>query len=316
MVVIVGDLLALYLKLKLFNLKVILQSLLLTIFLSITFLSCERAYDVDDIKKNSLLVLSSFFMPDSNLIVQLSSSRNPYFDEAQDSLINIKLKLINKKDTFSDFVSGSNGSFILNESLEKNVMYSIIVNCDNFKKISASSFIPEKFDSLSFTKQLIVNSENENNIKFVIKSSKVSNSFLILRHIILKTVKINDELISFKDTAWIQPFSDGFEQILPTYASTKTLFSNIFRENEEISFLSYDGFDINNSNLIKGISVIELFSCSEDYYNYQKDLTRYNWNNKNINSSIINTSSIFSNVKNGFGIFAGFNKYVLRDTFK
>ncbi len=51
---------------------------------------------------------------------------------------------------------------------------------------------------------------------------------------------------------------------------------------------------------------IEVISCSEAYYNYMKSITKYGMSLGNPFSQPV---QVYSNINNGFGIFAGGNIY-------
>ncbi|MBK7094503.1 MAG: DUF4249 family protein [Saprospiraceae bacterium] len=86
-------------------------------------------------------------------------------------------------------------------------------------------------------------------------------------------------------------------------------------EQNYLEFDSYDGFDKEN-NIIEGYSTFEFISCSEDYYKYISTLEQLNWNKNKDDSTIILPMNLFSNIKNGYGIFAGFAKTIHKIKYK
>ncbi len=71
-----------------------------------------------------------------------------------------------------------------------------------------------------------------------------------------------------------------------------------------------------DENLIEGISYFQIFSCSKDFYDYQKSLQLFKWNQEQNSTSIINPASVYTNIENGLGIFAGYDKQIIINKFK
>ncbi len=295
--------------------KVILQYISLTIFLSIIFLSCEKNYPVRGSEKK--LVLNSVFTADSSWRLKLTNTKDPYSEDSILTISDASISIILDKNNIGFFSHTSNGIYTTDYVPKAKDVLSIEIKKDGYEDITANTYIPRKILLRGLSKEIVVNNENEKNIRYILLGDIAENYYLIVRHIVYKeSVSLNNDTIPFLDTVSIQGVSSFFENILPPYANVKCLFG--FRKNnsqEKISFQSYDGF-VKNENLIKGISRIEVYSCSKEYYEYQKSLVRYKWSNHDINTSIINSSELYTNVNNGLGVFAGFNKVILLDTFK
>lgn len=298
-----------------FNLKNIQQSLLLTIFFSLAFISCERNYEIDTSQYQNELVLNSFFTVDSTISIKLSISNSPYSNNSNQSVRLANVTLFASDGSYYTMDYLNNGIFLSNIYPKIGLTYKLVGSLSDYGKIESTSYVPKKLHVKSFEKKNIINQDGEKNLELEIEFEKDSNKYVVIRHIVEKTVvSLNKDTIGYRDTVLIQGLSESFESILPDYSVHKIILAKI-GDFSSLKFLSYDGFK-KYDNLIKGISKFEIYSCSKDYYEYQKDLQLYNWNNANVNSSIINSNGLYSNISNGLGIFAGFNKIIVTDTFK
>ncbi len=278
-------------------------------------LSCEKIYKPSAAK--SKLVINSNFNPlDTPWILQISKTANPYENDEIVPILNAAVSVSSDNGLNDKFKHLSDGTYVFKYIPQAKQDYEIHIKCDGYDEVFAKSAIPDK-DSISYyKKELITNQEGEKNIKFTFTDYSLKESFLIIKHIVYKEiVSLNNDTIPFLDTVWIQGVGDIFEQILPDYANTKIIFVDKKAGVKDISFQSYDGFQ-KDDNLIKGISEIEVCFCSKEYFEYQKSLELYKWNNKAVNTSIVNSTSLYSNIEDGLGIFAGYNKRILIDTFK
>ena len=301
-----------------FILKKIMQYIALTIFLPIFFSSCEKEYVPDVDLYKDVIVLNSFISPDTNLILHLSNSNSSFsaidilpilnaqiYLETQDSLITTNFYYLGKGNYISDYVP------IINNN------YKINVSHENFINVISESYIPKNVIVDSYYSEVKTNSENDNVLESRFSISYDKEVYLIFRHIVdKKYLSIYQDTISYTDTVWIQRVDDLFESLLPNYAINNILFTHLKEGGRTNIFLqSRDGF-VKDEQLISGTSIFEIFTCSEDYYKYQKSLQIYNWNKEDNNSSIVNPSSIYNNIENGLGVFAGFNKIVLTNKYK
>ena len=281
--------------------------------MSLTLISCEKNYVVETSKNK--LVLNSFVSPDSRWIINLTATKSPYYDNSIYDVTNASINISSGDTGIGFFNNVGNGLYTTDFMPKVKDVLKITVKNGGFEEVYAESSIPDRIFLYGLKKEFVINSDNEKNIKYSFYGSS-SCDYLLIRHIVYKeSVSLNNDTIPFTDTVSIVGYGDIFEDILPSYANTKSLFVKKKTFNQLISFQSYDGF-AKSDNLVKGISKIEVITCSKEYYDYQKSLLLYNWNNKEVNTSIINSSGLYSNIENGLGIFAGFNKRILLDTFK
>jgi len=285
--------------------------------MSITFLACEKAYEVDLSNNHDQIVVNSFISNDSLIKLHLSISGSPFSNDIKNySVDKAIIKLTDSNGELFDVNYIEDGFYIASERATIEKKYYLSVQLDSLETIEASSIIPKNYSINLLEKKEVINSDGVKNLEISMTLENSVNKYLVIRHIVDKKVlSLAKDTVSYSDTIWIYGEDSIFDTQLPDYSVKKMIFSKLENDLNKIKFYSYDGF-IKESNLISGISKFEILSCSEDYYKYQKELQLYNWNSSNISSSIINSVSLYSNIEHGLGIFAGFNKVIVRDTFK
>lgn len=296
----------------------ILRGFSLTFFMLIAFISCEKVYDTKVDIKDRILVLNTTFAKDSSWQIKLSSTKSPFILNDIDIISDAQIVVQDENNVIiNDFYFENQGKYYTSNHLVEKKNYKITVFHNDFKPISSESSIPPKVlvDSISFS--TTNTSENEKVLKTNFQISTSFDGYLMIEHIVKKKVlSISNDTISYVDTIWIQDSGDDFEKILPEYAQNQELFLDYkFTTNKTFSFLSFDGF-VKDDNLIEGISYFEFFSCSKEFFEYQKSIQLFQWNQEQNNSSVINPSSVYTNIENGLGIFAGYNKQIIINKFK
>ena len=278
-------------------------------------MSCEREMGMDKYGYEDRLVLNCFITSDSAMELVLGKTSSPY--EEPDWEIDIEDATIYFEDADNNYVSilknDSGSGYSFPEKIRNNSIYTVRIEYPGLPVIAARDYLPSKIEIVDYEGNIIKNDENETVLdnRFTINAGLAR--FMAVRHTISeKIVNIHGDTISFLDTAWISPSGKGLKSILPGNAINKILFAEL-NENTEIrfSFESYDGF-AKSDNLIEGVSVFELISCSEQYYDFLKTSLLYSWNKEDKNKSIIFPVSVFSNIENGFGIFCGYEKVVFK----
>ena len=278
--------------------------------------SCEVDYK-PEAPQEQRLVVESLFSPDTSMQLLVSLTQSPY-EELKDPVlpdnIHITLNEDNKK-SYDDFELIDNYFLLKDFFPSKGHYYNITVTSDNYKSVSAKSYIPENINLTSLNTGLGIDANGTRilNVNFEVEQDTVQ--YLIIRHIVNKKVlSLQNDTIEYRDTAWLESQNKIFEDVLPATATNKLLFAKI-NTGGTYSFYSYDGY-YSDANLIHGQSEFEFISCSKDYYEYMKSLIVLKWNKTLDNNSIVSPISLYSNVKNGFGIFAGYNMQYVKKEFK
>lgn len=291
----------------------------LTFFLVIIMFSCEREFPVSDFNETDKLVVNCFISSDSTLDLKLTRTRSPY--SSGNTFIDYDkctIDLIDSGNRNIEFVrSGNTNKFDLKEKLTTGQKIKIFVRYPDLESVSSETILPELIKKVTYYGNVKVNEENEQVLsnRFVIDPG--NNKYMIFRHIVnKKVITLAGDTITYSDTSWINNISENIMSVLPGNAVNTVLFAKLEANTENyVEFDSYDGF-IKESNLIEGYSSFELLTCSEEYFKYMNTLQQYNWNRGEEDNYIILPVNIFSNIKDGYGIFAGFTMNTLKIKFK
>jgi hypothetical protein len=295
------------------------------IILSISLIySCVKEVDISDFKTEDKLVISSYSIADSTFKVYLSKTRNildtlKYF--INDADVNLYDQNNILLETLQNTGEGIYTSSIVN--VEQGKKYKVETNYNN-ETVSAEDIVPENIavSNMGFTGNFVYDDEGRRfyEIELTINDNpNVENYY-----------EINAE-IKYTDSTFFSPWSteEYYMKYTKMYlSSVDRIFLNedypingiystdIFSDkyfqsaNQKLKFY-YGSYFINaESVLIDHILKIEFRTVSKNYYLYKKSLMKHLDNQySDFWYGVANPVQLYSNVKNGYGIFAGFSTY-------
>ncbi|NOZ46575.1 MAG: DUF4249 domain-containing protein [Chlorobi bacterium] len=281
--------------------------------------SCTKEIEVKIPKEEQKLVVNSFFTPDKNIEVHVSQSAYIY-DTVSLPVNNAIVKLYANNNFIDTLTFQSKGIYLSNIKPVTGKKYRLNVAADGYTDVTTFDKIPEK------TK--------------IISSSRIDNFGVNEYETAYSQLKV-----TFRDN----PNEQNFYEIIliyyydynpypylstdSTYASFARLNSNdpVIASEVEIDNGWWHQSLFFNDELFNGqkytLSAIyriilspvihedytlyvHLNSVSENYYNYKRKLYQYNQNSDGLWNNSGEAVQIFSNVENGYGIFAGYSSYI------
>lgn len=285
------------------------QSLLVFLLVAVvvTTISCKKIVQSEfpDIEQKP--VVNSIIVQDSTIKINVSLSGK--LDSNDLTFVDNATILLYIDDVLAETINHSaDGMYISNIIAEPNKKYSSIVKIPGYEDVKCSCKIPPKTDLLDVTLTNLAYIDSEGTI-FPSVAIKFRNNpdTLLYYEIAIKNLRYdsyyerNDDfyasLVGIEDPVLI---NEG----LPI-----AVFSNqIITGNEYTMTLNYFtmGTSWNLSHLYP--IIVELRSISSEYYNYAQALYLYKeqLGNESIDGRIL-PLSIYSNVENGYGIFAGYS---------
>lgn len=283
----------------------------------ILFSSCEEDFHVDKPGKQ-MLVIHSLLTPGEPVKVEVSNTAFPY-QEPLKKHIPANVDLFLKDDTgmqTGDFVFEDSMYILKNFIIRTGRHYSLQVSSDEYGMVSAESYVPLPVEVKGFDMEKGV---DDNGVEVLHVRFKVAmmdtTQYLIIRHIVYKTVvTVQQDTVRYSDTVWIESRHPDFERVLPESAVRKVLFAKV-SGGGNFDFYSYDGF-YKNANVIYGKSEFQLIACSKEYYDYMRSKIAYHWNKPLNTPNVVVPISLYSNIRNGFGIFAGYTPETITREFK
>jgi len=274
-----------------------MKKLFLILFSVLTLFSCEKYIDMEIPDRGRKLVANCFFSDTGSVVVQVSMSRfildNSDFNVVSDAIV-VLYENGTAVDTLTETLAGQ---YITNGFIpQMGELYSLKIVKDT-EEITASSSIPTTipFEFIDTTR---VADEYYEYLRFRIKINDPAD-------------EDNYYMIGFdKEDTNNDPYYNGGiyfyseEPFIESYNHHYGLFSDIlFKGQSQILAFDLDLYNFDNDTNKVNIS---LFSISKEMFMYL--LTLQAQQNAG-NSPFAEPVMVFSNIENGYGIFAGFSIY-------
>ena len=289
----------------------------LLLLLSI-FWSCEEEIYFADRNFQPRIVLSSIFTNDSIWVVNLTHSQS-IFDDSQEKPVieDAKIVITNRvgAQECQLFHTGNGVYKSFKCTSGQDQYYKISVYSPTYGSVTAESTIPA-FAELSNIE--VVESqefEDASEISFNIKDNSTDNNFYIWSVVEVDTSAHSAENPNnFKiDTRqWVSDVSKEIRDNTSSKVNTSLSASEFELETLGSGpklitsrFNGKDGVGGNQGTVKNKVWMIRMMTVSSDLYNYYQSLQDYVKASQNQNSQV-DPSKLFTNVKGGLGIFAGY----------
>ena len=281
----------------------------------LSIISCEKVIPFDENQTTPKMVVNGIFQSDTAWRIHVSSSKSVIDSASFNNVVNASVLIEDDNGNIIDVLAhDTNGFYIGNTIPQENFTYYLSVNHDIFDDITCSNEVPSLINftgidtATSYSNgekylDLTVNFEDPGN---------ASNYYLVETYVIGLGLEIeNGDTLDYEiDTSKAfmlltdEVFQDGgspwkdqglFNDLLFN-GQTKSLEISI--PNNERSW-DEDGYIWSYRYI--GLRFY-LYNISQDYYYYRRSLELYNQTNGNPFAQPV---QVFSNIQNGFGIFAG-----------
>ncbi|MFL2585588.1 MAG: DUF4249 domain-containing protein [Parvicellaceae bacterium] len=282
----------------------------------IGFISCEKVIPFEGEVAVSKLVINSLFQSDSTFKVHVSSSKSVIdtasFQNIEDAVVAIRDKNGN---IIENLVHDSNG-FYKGQTFPNNYQtYQLVVSHINYNNISAIDSLPAPIFINNVDTTTLADPINGDRLEITLNFDDPGN---IQNYYLIETYAIFESLL-IKDQDTIESELDTTQQYM---LLTDEVFQNggsPWREQGLFNDLLFDGqtkaltIEIPNDNYsgsedgyeysyqTKGLRIY-LHNISPSYYYYRTSLELYQQSSGNPFAQPV---QVFSNINNGFGVFAG-----------
>ncbi len=307
------------------------------LFIAILFTSCERDLNLD-IDFESKLVINSTFSPGEQWLVHVSKTGNILDDEERIENIPNADVFIRNKETNQEFDLNyvGNGNYMSLEDVpSEGIDYELVVSAEGFDEVCSSNKISPNpiIADLDTTELFLPDGQKALKIVFDILDESSEENYYIW-----------DLVIEISDPSDISGESVSIQGILETEDSNVDDVSNPDdRTGHGRIFLSDDAFNgtryntsfiniVDETNYVKDGNEqnggsgsngggqlsddaeytykLRVLSVSKDLYEYYKSIDIYKWNS-DVNSNLSQPTQIYSNIKNGYGIFGAYNQQII-----
>jgi hypothetical protein len=313
-----------------------MKKYILIILLLATIFSCTKTLDFDEGNSETQLVLNSIVWPDSVFAASISKSTSILFDRQVGQITGGTLDLYENGTLLTQITSPTGHFYASGIKPKAGKSYRIVVN-SNGKQVEAETTIPNQVEVLSIdtTSLIDVNGVRRTQYKVKIKDPAGDDYYRI--------VVMNEQLtqVSYADAKhirkyyyntaqyWINSDDPVFKSVYNNMGediidmgpeNDYNIFPDDYFKGKEYSvqfqmspngyslyspYSSGYGYNPNSPyHTIFERNTIHIQKLSKDLYTYLKYLKLYNHYHDNPFSEPV---PVYSNVKNGVGIFAGFN---------
>lgn len=273
------------------------NSLVFILFFAVSC-STEVKFDFDEIAPQ--IVVNSIMQPNQFLRVCISKTANS-LDWAPELIDNAVVELWDN-DNFIETLTIDSVGFYSTKNYKPIplVQYTLKVYVEGFDVVTAIDYIPEKqnFEILNFEESSFSNEISDNfyllSFSFIHNNSKNKyfQLYFPIEHFFISKLK-SYNLYFFSNDLLLKEYNNIF---YTNFNTDSIVIINLFLKN-----------NANVSGPINDIkNLMVLNSISENYYNYLKSQKIYN-NIVGTDDGVMNDYSLFSNIENGIGIFAGCN---------
>ena len=296
-----------------------MKKLFFIILISLIYISCEKIIPFEGDITISKLVINSIFESDSSFKVHVSSSRSVIdtasFKNIDDAVVSIKNEDGNIIETLSH---SQNGFYVGQKKPVENQIYSLEVDHLNYTNISASDSLPIPISINYLDTITVIEPNNENRLQINLNFTDPANSqnfYLVETYVVRASLTtINQDTLEYElDTIKQRMIltdvvfqNNGFKSRDEQGLFTDLLFNGQDKTLEiKIPPLKKDYFFYENGKLNseKTLSLtLYLHNISKSNYYYRTSLELYVDASRNPFAQPV---QVFSNINNGFGIFAG-----------
>lgn len=283
--------------------------------LSIALCSCKEELLLNESSKAP--VINCFFNPDENMRVNLSETYNAIGDDTISYIYNANLALYNNDNNLlkqlipekvTEDGAGSKGYYYSDTlCIQAKKKYTLIYKQADGTIVKGSDEVPASVAIKEIKDTAVTFDNNKNKCRLVCTLTFNDPQDEINYYAVAVNIRAMNELFPYQQFTCNSPLIEAVisNNNLPCYQM-------IFSDKKMKASQNTIQLDINNyitgySESVPITFEIMLFSISKNYYTYALSFYKQILANKDFYSE---PSSVYSNIENGYGIFAGYSKSV------
>lgn len=278
----------------------------------LSFMSCEEDFIIERKDFKPKIVVNSIFKPGENWIVNVSASRDILVKDSEMHPISDAEVFIIEKSTgriipLKPSTEGNYTSEIFPP--EKDKTYELTVIANGFETVTASSRAPKNANVVNIISDVV--DRNVTTVNFEIKDN--TNNYLIWNFVSYNSGNPSDtsftgnpktlvtEIVKYND---ISRYLGG----LTESENNGVIQEGLITQNIKTGDGNNSGPNPDNpTQTTETKKYLRMLTTSVDLYNYFKSVEKFVATD-NHNSSFSYSPQIYSNIKNGLGIFAGYTE--------
>ena len=288
------------------------------------FISCQKEIEIELPNFEQKPVVSCLFSPDTNFILYLSHSVS-LNDSVENIIENAKCYLSYDKQIIDSFTHIYKGFYKSNKKPEQGKSYKFKIVTTNFNEITAVSYVPYNVQIINIEQQdfavedlthafsgdvnlplsklsitFFDNKSVKNYYELKLKIKQNWHDSIYDSPISLPALYSYDEIIRNEDILDYTPNIFVFSDSL---FNGQTITIDFLYKLNYLQIINENQYSYNNYRLY-----YQFRSISKEMYNYRKSLIKHIYNQQTDNIELFGDPvQMFTNIKNGLGIFAGYN---------
>ena len=285
------------------------------ILLLFGIVSCEKVIPFDENEVSPKMAINGIFQSDTNWRIHVSSSRSVIDSASFNNITNASAFILDGNENLvEELMHDTNGFYIGSTSPQENLNYYLFVDHPTLNSVRSQNVIPSLINIIGIDTatsysngekylDLIINFEDPGNI---------TNYYLVETYMVSEGLEIENGDTLFAEIDTNKAFMLLNDEVFQNGGSPwqdQGLFNDILFNGQskslEISLPNEDYF-WNEAGYIWSYRNIGLrfylHNISQDYYYYRRSLELYNQASDNPFAQPV---QVYSNIENGFGIFAG-----------
>lgn len=286
----------------------------LLLFICTAFLACETIVEFDLPETEPQLVLNSLFNTDSTLTVYLYKSRGVEESSALPETVAGALVTLSdgNGNILATLTEQSPGIYTSSFVANAGVHYHIKAEKEGYKTVSAADKIPQNqvvLDSYRVIKKYDINEQAFYHISLTIDDPPGNDFYEVMVRTRYSTLV---DYVVYSGEAVEKLHSDDHVISEHTNGGNYLLFKDVQfnARQKELVIYSYFSFpDCVTNCSVNAIMELQINKVSPAYYNYKETMALQTSINDNPFAEPV---SVYSNIRNGYGIFAGYSQRILR----
>ena len=293
-----------------------MKKIFILLIIASTFISCEKVIPFEGDVMVSKLVINSIFESDSTFKVHVSSSRSVVDTASFLNIEDAEVKILDNNGNIVDVLNHINNGFYMGQTYpEENKTYNLEVKHPNYSNITSLDSLPAPININSIDTTTVMDPISGDRIQINLNfddPSSFQNYYLLETYAVSEYILVEgiDTLEHEIDTA--QQYMILTDVVFQNGGSPwrdQGLFNDLLFNGQnkvlefEIPFYDESGYEdgYDWSYKISGIRIY-LHNISKSYYYYRTSLELYQNTSGNPFAQPV---QVYSNIENGFGIFAG-----------
>ena len=299
------------------QIRIFLKPIFLYFILIFTLLSCEEEITFSNNAFKPQIVLNSIFTNDSIWVVNLTHSSSVFSENTAPKYIDDAKIVITDSRGEQECVlyyegNGVYKSFKCTSGQEE--LYRILVSTKKYGTVSAESRIPARANIKDLKISISQEYKDASDIFFTIQDNSQESNYFIWSIVDVDTsinVVTNDNGFKLDVVKWVTDVRREVVKSLPSKLDASISATELELDKSStlprlVTSKDFTPSGSGPSGTSHEVPMLRLMTVSPDLYNYYKSLQEY-VKASNGQTSVIEPGKLYSNVKGGMGIFAGYS---------